>query len=163
MKIRFRSAFVLAGVAFATVSAALLLQRPSLAQVAAAEPAAETAKPEPVESDMHEFMEYQFQPVYLRLKTSLAQAPADRAGWKGVKSDSLILAEGGNLLLLREPDADAAEWDRYSVEVRQHGGEVYKAAKASDYANARKHYEAMLVSCNACHTRFADGKHQLKP
>lgn len=163
MQIRFRSAFFLAGVAFATVSGALLLQRPFLSPTSAAEPAAEAPKPEPVESDMHEFMEYQFQPVYLRLKQALAQAPADRAGWKGVKSDSLILAEGGNLLLLREPKADAAEWAEYSVETRQHGGELYKAAKASDYANARKHYEAMLVSCNACHTKFADGKHQLKP
>lgn len=162
MKIQASSLVVIAGVALATVSGAALLQR-SAPQAAAAEPAGEAPKPEPVESDMHEFMEYQFQPVYLRLKASLAQAPADRAGWKSVKSDSLILAEGGNLLLLRKPDADVADWDRYSVETRQHGGELYKAAKASDYANARKHYEAMLVSCNACHTQFADGEHQLKP
>ncbi|HEV7282227.1 MAG TPA: hypothetical protein VGN57_18635 [Pirellulaceae bacterium] len=162
MKTRIRYAFVFAVVAFATFSGGFLLQR-SVPQVAAAEPAAEAAQPEPVEADMHEFMEYQFQPVYLRLKQSLAKAPADRAGWKGVKSDSLILAEGGNLLLLRKPDADAADWDRYSVETRQHGGDLYRAAKASDYPAARKHYEAMLVSCNACHTQFADGKHQLKP
>lgn len=163
MKTRFPVPLVLVGVALASLSGAASTQRFVVSPSVAAEPASDAPQPEPVESDMHEFMEYQFQPVYLRLKASLAQAPENRAGWKGVKSDSLILAEGGNLLLLRKPEADVAEWDRYSVETRQHGGELYKAAKASDYANARKHYEAMLVSCNACHTKFADGKHQLKP
>ena len=37
----------------------------------------------------------------------MAAAPADNAGWKAVKSDALILAEGGNLLLLRQPPDEA--------------------------------------------------------
>src|SRR5262245_18130875 len=61
----------------------------------------------PVESDMHESMEYVFEPTYKRLKPAMASAPADNKGWKAIKADSLILAESGNLLLIRQPDKDA--------------------------------------------------------
>src|SRR5579862_5043618 len=64
------------------------------------------AKLVPVDRSMHEFMEYYFQPTYLRLKPVMAAAPADNAGWKAIKADSLLLAEGGNLLLLRTPLRD---------------------------------------------------------
>ncbi len=36
----------------------------------------------PVEDSMHEFMEYVFQPTYLRLKQSMAAAPADNKDGK---------------------------------------------------------------------------------
>ena len=118
---------------------------------------------EPVESDMHEFMEYVFQPTFKRLKPALAAAPADNQGWKAIKADSLILAEGGNLLLIRQPKDDTADWVRHSVQVRDFGGQLYRAAKAKDYTAARKHYEAMVQNCNACHQQFAGGKHLLTP
>jgi hypothetical protein len=121
------------------------------------------AAPQPVEPDMHEFMEYLFQPTYRRLKLSMASAPADNAGWKAIKADSLILAEGGNLLLGRAPDGDAAAWDALSVAVRELGGQLYQAAKNKDFDTARGHYQAMLLKCNACHDQFAGGEHQLTP
>lgn len=118
---------------------------------------------EPVDPSMHEFMEYVFQPTYRRLKEALASEPADRPAWSRVKADAMILAEGGNLLLMRLPEEGADDWKRFSLETRAHGGEMYRSAKARDYAATRQHYETMLVSCNACHQQFADGKHQLKP
>lgn len=117
----------------------------------------------PVEPDMHEFMEYVFQPTYKRLKAEMASEPDGNAGWKAIKSDALILAEGGNLLLIRQPDEDRKDWMRHSVEVRDLGGQLYRAAKSKDYTAARRHYEAMLTKCNACHQQFAGGEHQLKP
>jgi hypothetical protein len=120
-----------------------------------------TAKP--VESDMHEFMEYLFQPPFKRLKSAMAAESVDSRDWKAIKSDSLILAESGNLLLDRLPEADAADWIQHSVQVREFGGQLYRAAKAKDYANARKHYESMITNCNACHQQFADGEHILAP
>ncbi len=128
----------------------------------AAAPSAQ-AGPAPVEPDMHEFMEYVFQPTYKRLKLAMAAEPADKAGWKGIKADSLILAEGGNLLLLHKPEADAATWNELSVAVRESGGAMYQAAKKKEFAPARQHYEAMLKKCNACHDKFAGGEHQLMP
>lgn len=121
------------------------------------------AAPEPVEDDMHEFMEYVFQPTYLRLKASMAEEPADNQAWKAIKSDSLILAEGGNLLLVRPPEEEADSWNAHAVAVRELGGELYAAAKAKDYEASRRHYTAMLIQCNRCHDDFAEGEHQLKP
>ncbi len=118
---------------------------------------------EPVEPDMHEFMEYVFQPTYKRLKQAMATEPADRKVWKAIKADSLILAEGGNLLLLHDPGNNRKEWDAHSIDVRKEGGQLYKAAKAKDFKTAQMHYQSMLKNCNACHQQFADGKHQLKP
>ena len=128
---------------------------------AAAAPAGPQAAP--VEKDMHEFMEYVFEPTYKRLKTAMAAAPADNAGWKGIKSDALILAEGGNLLLVRTPAENGPAWNELSAIVRDLGGKLYQSAKAKDYPSARQNYEAMLLKCNACHDKFAEGEHQLMP
>jgi hypothetical protein len=118
-------------------------------------------KLKPIEDDMHEFMEYAFQPTYKRLKGSMAEEPKDNGGWKAIKADSLLLAEGGNLLLMRsEGDPD---WDKSAIAVRRAGGKLYQAARKKDYSAAKTNYVAMLVNCNACHQQFADGKHQLAP
>ena len=128
-----------------------------------AEPPPAQGQPQPVEKDMHEFMEYVFQPTYKRLKPLMANAPSDNVGWKGIKADSLTLAESGNLLLSRVPDKDREKWVEWSTAVRETGGELYQAAKKKDFPSARKHYETMLTKCNACHTHFAHGEHQLSP
>jgi hypothetical protein len=135
--------------------------RPDAGRIAA-EPTA-GPKPAPVEESMHEFMEYVFEPAYKRLKVAMAAAPADNAGWKAIKGDSLPLAEAGNLLLTRLPDDDAAAWAGHSVKVRDFGGQLYGAAKKKDFPAARKAYESMIQNCNACHEQFAGGSHILKP
>lgn len=131
--------------------------------VRAADSEDRATQPAPVEDDMHEFMEYVFQPAYKRLKTAMASEPKDNQTWKTVKSDGLILAEGGNLLLIRTPEEDANAWNTYAADVRDLGGELYRSAKKKEYAAAHKHYTAMLEKCNSCHQKFADGEHQLKP
>lgn len=130
---------------------------------AAAPPAGVPDVTEPVEPDMHEFMEYVFQPTFRRLKESMAGTPADNQAWKSIKADSLILAEGGNLLLMRPADDDAADWVHHSVEVRSEGGQLYRAAKSKNEKLARTHYESMVQNCNACHEQFAGGEHILTP
>ncbi|MEZ6065824.1 MAG: hypothetical protein R3B90_08985 [Planctomycetaceae bacterium] len=117
----------------------------------------------PVETDMHEFMEYAFQEPYKRLVANLKQAPADRAGWKIIKSDALLLAEAGNLLLMRGPEEHRDLWAKHSVEVRELGSKLYAAGKARSYDDARPAWEALIKSCNSCHDSFADGEHQLQP
>jgi hypothetical protein len=119
----------------------------------------------PVEDDMHEFMEYVFEPTYLRLKASMKDEPKDNNAWKAIKSDSLILAEGGNLLLIRLPDdkEKAEVWREHSVSVRDFGGQLYRTAKKKDYEASVNHYLSMINRCNSCHDAFADGEHQLVP
>ncbi len=134
--------------------------QPSAKTQAAAPASADT---KPVEPDMHEFMEYAFEPGYKRLKAAMAAEPADKGAWKGIKGDSLTLAEAANLLIMRAPDKDSKEWTEMSIAVREAGGSLYQAAKKKDYKDARQHFETMLKKCNACHDHFADGEHQLSP
>lgn len=120
-------------------------------------------EPRPVEDDMHEFMEYAFEPAYKRLQAAMAKEPADNGGWKAIKGESLQLAEGGNLLLIRTPQDDASIWREMSAAVRGAGGELYAAAKKKDFVASRKSYETLLLKCNAYHDKFAGGEHQLSP
>lgn len=129
-----------------------------LAEAVSAAPAGEA-----VEEDMHEFMEYVFQPPYKRLKAALANEPADKNNWKTVKSDSLILAESANLLLSRAPEEDGKDWISHATAVRSAGSQFYQAAKKRDYATTRSRFASMLNKCNACHRQFEDGKHILTP
>lgn len=126
----------------------------------AAEPAADIA---PVELDMHEFMEYVFEPPYKRLKPALAAESIDKAGWKSIKSDSLILAEACNLLIGRTEEKEVADWNAHSKKVRESGSALYAAAKKKDTAEAKKQWAGMLENCNACHKQFAGGEHMLQP
>jgi len=112
---------------------------------------------------MHDFMEGVFQSPYRRLKVAMAEEPKDSAGWKAIRSDSLILAEGGNLLLLRLPEKDIDSWTAHSIDTRNAGAELVTAAKAKNFTEARKAYESMLNHCNACHRQFENGKHILAP
>ena len=129
----------------------------------ATEPVAEDSKPEPVADSMHHLMEYYFEPQFHKLKEAMAKEPADNAGWKPVKSATLILGEGGNLLIHRAPEEGKNEWLHEAEEIRKHGRMAYDAARKKDFATARKQYESMLRHCNSCHSKFADGKYQLKP
>ena len=137
------------------------LTQPAAAR--AAETCAAQPKQQPVVDSMHQLMEYVFELPYERLKKQMAEEPKDKSGWKIVKSDSLILAEAENLLLMRAPEEDSQEWNNLSVATRDLGGRLYQAARGHDYKAARQHYNAMVAKCNACHTKFADGEHQLEP
>lgn len=117
----------------------------------------------PVEDSMHEFMEYVFQPTYLRLKATMAAAPADNKGWKALKSDSLILAESCNLLFARKPDEHGDDWTKHATAAKTDGAALYKAAREKNFEAATAAYKTMLNNCNACHKQFEDGKHILQP
>ena len=131
--------------------------------IVSTEAKSDQAGPQPVDDDMHHFMEYVFEPNYKRLKVGLSREPQDRNVWKAIKGDSLTLAECANLLLNRVPDEDATQWRELSIAVRTRGGQLYQAARKSDYTAARRAYVAMLEKCNSCHKQFADGEHQLRP
>lgn len=129
-----------------------------------AQPAAADLTFEPVDN-MHHFMEYIAQPRYRSLKKSLAgDPPANRKGWKSIKSDALILTETTALLADRIPEGATAEqatqWRQISHDVYTAGKALYKSA--GDFDAAKKNYSSMIDSCNQCHQSFADGKYQLK-
>lgn len=83
--------------------------------------------------------------------------------WKTIKSSSLILAEGGNLLLFRGSEADRDDWVKHATTIRELGGQLYQAAKSKDEKKSQEVYKLMIQNCNDCHQQFAGGDPQLKP
>lgn len=120
-------------------------------------------EPVPVEDDMHEFMEYVFQPTYRSLKEDISLENEKNPPWGKIKSGALILAEGGNLLLMRVPEEDADDFKKHSVNTRKYAALVYRHAGKKEFKEARQAYEKMITSCNQCHEQFEDGRHILKP
>jgi len=158
---RFTS-FVFAATAVFCLAAAFQSTQ-SDAAVYSPEPSLSADDVVPVEDSMHEFMEYVFQPAYLRLKQSMATAPADNKGWKAIKADSLTLAESCNLLYGRKPAEHGDDWVRHATASREQGAMLYKAAKEKNFESATAAWKTMLDRCNSCHKQFEDGKHILTP
>ena len=132
-------------------------------KITATEPTPVDDAIKPVDVNMHDLMEGMFQVPYRRLKVAMEKEPADPQAWKALRSDALILAEGSNLLILRKPETDVEAWIKYSVDARDAGSEIVKAAKKQDFAASKTAYVKMLDHCNACHKQFEKGKHILKP
>lgn len=115
--------------------------------------------------DTHEFMEHVVEGTFATLKQGLNERPADAKAWRSVRDMSLILGESGNLLLIRKPDdADAAEWTKLSIALRESGDALSKSAKAKDNDASRMAYLALVHACNACHTKYGDdGEPRIEP
>lgn len=72
------------------------------------------------------------------LGKTLKDRPADAEAWGYVRGQALLIAETGNLLLMRPPKTRQAQdsWMIFSVSLRDAGVKVAKAAAAKDYPAA---------------------------
>ncbi|MCS6864549.1 MAG: cytochrome c [Gemmataceae bacterium] len=86
----------------------------------------------------------------------LADKPRDAEAWVFARGQALLLAELGNLLLLRPPKTRAAEdaWMTYAAELRGHATTLARAAAAKDYLAARGALAELANTCNRCHQTF---------
>lgn len=117
----------------------------------------------PVEGDAQQFMAHVMEPTFTRLKQSMAVRPSLDETWKGISSDSLILAESGNLLLMRTPGPGYEKWDTNATAIRTLGAQLYRSAKERDYQASLLYYRHLVDRCSACHREYAEGQHQLEP
>ena len=90
------------------------------------------------------------------LGKTLKDRPADAEAWGYVRGQGLLIAETGNLLLMRPPKTRQAQdsWMIFSVSLREAGVKVAKAAAAKDYPAARAAVASMSNVCNHCHEAF---------
>lgn len=157
---RARTLLAITAIVISALAASVVGYRPERATADDKQPA---HTPVAVKANMHDFMEALFQGPYKRLKPAMAAEPKDAAGWKAIRVEALALAEGSNALLLRKPEKDSDEWVKHTVASREAAAEVYKAARAKDFTDAKKAYITMLGHCNACHKKFDEHNHQLEP
>jgi len=93
------------------------------------------------------------EPNFSGLGTRLKDRPADDETWTIVRGQSLLVAEGGNLLLMRPPKTRAAQdaWMAKAAELRDAGVKLANAAARKDYVAARAGAAMLANACNRCH------------
>jgi len=92
---------------------------------------------------------------YRSLSRLLKNKPADAATWGFARGQALLIAETGNLLLLRPPRNSGRDtWMRLGMDMRDKATAVARAAAAQDYAKSKAALGALTASCNRCHQTF---------
>src|SRR4051794_12862582 len=95
-------------------------------------------------------MEGLAQPNFKGLDRLLKAEPAEADAWKFARGQALLLAETGNLLMLRPPKGPQAEeaWMGRATDLRETASQLARATAARDYAKSRPALGAVAASCN---------------
>jgi hypothetical protein len=92
---------------------------------------------------------------YQGLERNLKQKPADVEAWNFVRGQALLVAESGNLLLMRPPHNDGQTvWMQRSADLRETGTTLAKYAGKADYDRSKAALADVTNSCNRCHQTF---------
>jgi hypothetical protein len=83
------------------------------------------------------------------------KGPADGDTWMFARGQALLIAETGNLLLLRPPRNEGRDtWMRRAMDMRQSAGELAQRLGNRDLARSRTALRDLMAKCNACHQTF---------
>lgn len=129
--------------------------RPLTERPAAAAPEGPPPKLEAV-AETRLLMEGLHQPNMQGLARLLKEKPTTAEDWMFARGQALIIAESGNLLMLRPPRAAVARdtWLARSAELRKNAVTLATAAGEKDYVAARAALATVANSCNRCHEAF---------
>jgi hypothetical protein len=117
-------------------------------------PAKPAPKLEPV-AETRLLMEGLAQSNFNGLERLLKQKPADNESWNFARGQALLIAETGNLLMLRPPkNPGETAWMDHSREMRDAATAVAKTMALRDYEAARNALGDLAVTCNRCHQTF---------
>jgi hypothetical protein len=100
-------------------------------------------------------MEGLAQPNFRALGKSLEGRPADVEAWTFARGQALLIAETGNLLLLRPPrNAGRDTWMREAMDMRESASVLARSLGARDLERSRANLAGLAESCNRCHHTF---------
>jgi hypothetical protein len=92
---------------------------------------------------------------YLGLDRNLKEKPADVEAWTFVRGQALLVAESGNLLMIRPPRGDGqAAWMQRATDLREAAAALAKHAGNRDYDRAKAGLADVTNACNRCHQTF---------
>ena len=92
---------------------------------------------------------------YRGLDRLLQQRPGDDETWRFVRGQALLIAETGNLLMLRPPRSGGQEdWMRRSTELREAAARLGRLTASRDYERSRAALGEVANACNHCHQTF---------
>lgn len=100
-------------------------------------------------------MEGILHPNFRGLEKILRGAPRDTETWTFARGQSLLIAETGNLLLLRPPREKGQDaWVNRSVELRDSATRLARLVAEKDTVRARSGLVEVADVCNRCHESF---------
>ncbi|VTT99901.1 hypothetical protein : Uncharacterized protein OS=Blastopirellula marina DSM 3645 GN=DSM3645_10037 PE=4 SV=1: Cytochrom_C_2 [Gemmataceae bacterium] len=153
-RVRYWAAVGLAGAACLCVSAAQPVAQTKQPAGVTIQGKAATPTPEPVAET--KLLMNGLAAANLRgLGRTLRDKPTEAEAWAFARGQALLIAESGNLLMLRPPKTNGRDdWLGYSGDLRDAGDKLARAAAAKDYAKARAGLAALANVCNRCHQTF---------
>ncbi len=74
--------------------------------------------------------------------------------WEAVWGAAMTIAESGNLLMMRPPPVDSADWIQFSSLLVDRGVEAVRAAEAKDPDRILETGERVYNVCVQCHEKY---------
>lgn len=136
--------------------AGLILALPGQGQVTKTKPAPAFVPKFEAVAETRLIMEGLAHSNYRSLQKLLKAKPADNDTWVFARGQAILIAETGNLLLLRPPrDSRARDtWMKLGMDLRDKAKALAVAAGARDYARSKQALANLTDSCNRCHATF---------
>ena len=89
------------------------------------------------------------------LERLLKEKPATNDAWTFARGQALLVAETGNLLLLRPPRNKGRDsWQERAMELRASATNLARVAATRDYERSRAALTSLANVCNRCHQTF---------
>ena len=89
------------------------------------------------------------------LEKILRQKPADTETWAFARGQALLIAETGNLLMLRPPKNPSEQaWMERAMDLRSSAAQLARAAADRDLERSRSGLIEVGNACNRCHQAF---------
>ena len=140
---------------FAAAAAPLLFAPPALPQPANPRAAARPRPKLEAVAETRLLMEGLLQSNVRGLERNLRQRPADAETWTFARGQALLIAETGNLLLMRPPKSSGQDvWMDYAGELRERATRLAQFAAARDLERCRQALLDLSGTCNRCHQNF---------
>lgn len=150
-RVRYWAAVGLAGAAGLCVSAAQPVAQPKQPVGVTIQGKQATPVPEPV-ADTKLLMNGLAAANMRGLGKTLRDKPTEAEAWGFARGQALLVAETGNLLMLRPPKGTGRDdWLGYAGDLRDAADKLARAAVAKDYPKARAGLAAVANVCNRCH------------
>jgi hypothetical protein len=139
---------------FVAVAVPLLFSPPASPQLLQRNRPQGGPKPEPV-AETKLLMQGLLQANVRGLEKNLRQPPTDQETWTFVRGQALLIAETGNLLMLRPPRSEGQDaWLASAVELREKATAIAKSAATRDADRAKRGLVDLAGTCNRCHQTF---------
>jgi hypothetical protein len=137
------------------VIAAVLFVLPVVSQPPKADPKPKTPPRLVPVAETKLIMEGINQANFQGLEKLLKNKELDAEGWNFARGQALLIAESGNLLMLRPPKNSGQDaWMKAAMELRETASSFARSLTTRDLEKGRAGLAQLAKTCNSCHQTF---------